>query len=191
MSEETIYKAQEKAKLNSRKSLVPWLLIGTGLTLLLAGLLDVHLIDYLWPGFVLIPGLLMMLPAHNATAVERSGWSFLAIPGAVFIVTGALLFIMNLFNHFEAWAYAWPLIPAAVAGGVLYMTRFDNNLRLEQRAHKFIRMIGLLVAGLAVFFEIIVFENFNPLISLGLILFGLYLLLQQRKATEPAPPKGA
>lgn len=184
MTDETIYKAQEKIKLDSNSSLVPWLLIGGGVVLLLASMFDVHLIDFLWPGFVIIPGLLLMYPAYKSTAGEQSGWSFLAVPGAMITTTGVLLAIMNLFNHFEAWAYAWTMIPAAAAAGVLYMTRYDGNLRLEQRAHKFIRVMAMLMVGLAFFFEIVVFENFNPLMSLGLIFFGVYLLKQDRKATK-------
>jgi len=93
---------------------------------------------------------------------------------------------MNIFDHFEAWAYCWPMIPAAVAAGVLYMTRFDDNKSLEQRAHKFIRFMVMMLVGLAFFFEIIVFENFNPLMSIGLILFGLYLLRQDRRSVKSA-----
>jgi hypothetical protein len=184
MSDETIYKAQEKVKLHSETSLLPWILIVVGGVLLLASTFDVHLMDYLWPGFFIVPGLLMMVPAYKSTVDDQSRWSFLAIPGAVFLMIGGLSFVMNLFDHFEAWAYSWPLIPAAIAGGVLYMTRFDNNQRLEQRAHKFIRFLVMLVVGMAFFFEIIVFENFNPLMSLGLILFGLYLLRQERRAVK-------
>jgi hypothetical protein len=186
MSEETIYKAQEKIKLNAETSPVPWILIGAGGVLLLASIFNLHLIDYLWPGFIIIPGLLMMVPAYKSTVVDQSRWSFLAIPGAIFLTVGGMTFVMNLFDHFEAWAYCWPLIPAAVAGGVLYLTRFDGNADLERRAHKFIRYMVMFVVGLAFFFEIIVFENFNPLMSLGLILFGFYLLRQDRKNLKAA-----
>ena len=126
----------------------------------------------------------MMYPAYKSTAVEQSSWSFLAVPGAVFLTIGALSFVMNLFNHFEAWSYSWPLIPAAVAGGVLYMTRFDGNEALERRAHKFIRYLVMFVVGMAFFFEIIVFENFNPLMALSLIILGLYLLRQERRGIK-------
>lgn len=186
MSDETIYKAQEKLKLNSQSSPLPWILIGVGGVLLLASVLDVHLIDYLWPGFIIIPGLLLMYPAYKSTAEAQSGWSFLAIPGAILVASGALSFVMNLFDHFEAWAYTWPLIPAAIAAAVLYISRFDSNLRLQRRAHKFIRVMVMLTVGLAVFFEIIVFENFSPLMALGLIVFGFYLLLQERRRAKPA-----
>ncbi len=181
MSEETVYKAEEKARLQEGSSLAPWLLIGTGIVLLMASLFDLDLMDYLWPGFVFVPGLLLMVPAYKSTAQEQRSLGFLAIPGSILVAAGGLLGLMNLFDYFEAWAYAWPLLLAAAAGGVLYMTRFDQNPELEQRAHRFIRWMVGLVMGLAFFFEIVVFQHFNPLLALGLIVFGLYLLRQERQ----------
>lgn len=181
MSEDTVYKAEEKARMRSRTSALPWLLIAGGAVLLLASVLDVRLADYLWPAFVIIPGLVLLYPAYRSTAVSQSKLSFLAVPGAVLLAGGLLLGVMNLAGYFEAWAYLWPLLLAAIAVGVLYITRFDDNPRLELRAHKFIRAMGLLTLGLAAFFELLVYETFNPFIGLGLIILGLYLLRQERR----------
>ncbi|MFN2254749.1 MAG: hypothetical protein ACK2U6_10945, partial [Candidatus Promineifilaceae bacterium] len=68
MSEETIYKAQEKARLNASTPFLPWLLIGGGIVLLLASMLDIHLMDVLWPLFIAVPGLLLVYPAYKSTA---------------------------------------------------------------------------------------------------------------------------
>jgi hypothetical protein len=183
MTQETVYKAEEKAKMQEGRAWAAWLLIGTGAALLVAGLFDLHLMDYLWPGFIIVPGLLLMLPAYKSTALEQSKLAFFAIPGAVMVATGVLLGVMNLFNYFGAWVYAWPLLLAAAAGGVLYITRFDENADLERRAYKFIRTMGMIVLGMAFFFEILVFEHFNPLLSLGMIVLGLYMLRQERQKT--------
>jgi len=186
MSEETVYKAEEAAKLSVHKSLPAYLLIGVGTVLLLAYLFNIDLMEVLWPGFVIAPGLLLMWPAYKSTAEEQSKLAFLAVPGAMIVTTGILLFAMNLTDHFEAWAYSWPILIAAIAGGVMYITRFDSNDRLQERAHKFIRVMFMTFIGLAFFFEIIVFENFNPLMSLGLIALGSYLLVRERKISKPA-----
>lgn len=186
MSEESVYKAEEAAKLNSHSSLPAYLLIGVGAVLLLAYLFNIDLMEVLWPGFVIAPGLLLMWPAYKSTAEDQSKLAFLAIPGAMLVTTGILLFAMNLADHFEAWAYSWPLLIAAIAGGIMYMTRFDNNERLEERAFKFIRVLFMVFIGLAFFFEIIVFENFNPLMSLGLMALGIYLLVRDRKTVKTA-----
>lgn len=183
MTDETVYKAEEKARMQEGTAFVPWLLIGGGVILLLASVLDVHLLDYLWPGFVIVPGLLLLWPAYKSTAGEQRALSFLAIPGAILVALGVMLGVMNLFNYFEAWAYAWPLLPAAVAAGVLYITRFDDNAALERRARKFIRVMGMVALGLAFFFEILIYEHFNPFLGVGLIVLGLVLLRRERQAS--------
>ncbi len=186
MSEETVYKAEEATKLNVHTSLPAYLLIGVGAVLLLAYLFNIDLMEVLWPGFVIAPGLLLMWPAYKSTADEQSKLAFLAVPGGMIVTTGMLLFAMNLTDHFEAWAYSWPLLIAAIAGGVMYITRFDSNDKLQERAYKFIRIMFMIFIGLAFFFEIIVFENFNPLMSLGLMVLGFYLLIRERKSAKAA-----
>ena len=186
MSEETIYKTEEAAKLHVNSSLPAYALIGVGAVLLLAYLFNIDLMEVLWPGFVILPGLLLMWPAYKSTAEKQSKWAFLAVPGSMIVTTGILLFGMNITDHFEAWAYSWPLVIASIAAGVMYITRFDHNERLDERAMKFIRVMFMIFIGLAVFFEIIIFENFNPLMSLGLMALGLYLLVRERKLPKSA-----
>jgi len=186
MSEETVYKAEEAAKRNVQSSLPAFALIGVGAALLLVYLFDIRLIDFFWPGFIIAPGLLLMWPAYKSTADEQSKFAFLAVPGAMIAATGLLLLTMNVTDHFEAWAYSWPLLIAAAAGGVMYVTRFDDNAPLQERGYKFIRVMTMVFIGLAFFFEVIIFENFNPLMSLALIGFGLYLLLQNRRDAKTA-----
>jgi len=186
MSEETVFKAEEAAKLNVQSSFPAMALIGVGVALLLAYLFDIRLMDFFWPGFIIAPGLLLMWPAYKSTADEQSKLAFLAVPGAMIVTVGLLFFAMNLTDHFEAWAYSWTLLIAAAAGGVMYVTRYDDNEHLQERSYNLIRVLSMVFIGLALFFEIIVFENFNPLMSLGLIGFGLYLLLQNKRAAKTA-----
>ncbi len=112
MSEETVFKAEEAEKFNVQSSLPALALIGAGVALFLAYLFDIRLMDFFWPGFVIAPGLLLMWPAHKSTADEQSKFAFLAVPGAMIATMGLLLFAMNLTDHFEAWAYSWPLVIA-------------------------------------------------------------------------------
>lgn len=184
MSEETVFKAEEAGKLNVQSSLPAMALIGAGVILFLANIFDVHLMEFFWPGFVIAPGLLLMWPAYKSADGEQSKFAFLAVPGAMLATMGLLLFAMNLTDHFEAWAYSWPLVIASAAGGVMYVTRYDDNPVLQERGYKLIRVMSMLFIGLAFFFEILVFENFNPLMSLGLIGFGVYLLLQNRRRAK-------
>ena len=180
MSEEKALKARERFDLSLRSSMPAYLVIGAGLTLLAANLLGIHLIDFLWPGFVMLPGLLMLWPAMNNSAESHSRLSFLAIPGAMFLTVGALLFIMNVSDRFEAWAYSWPLVLAAGAAGWMYAWRFRDG-EVEERGRRFIRWMAGLFAVLAVFFELLVFENLNIWLPLALVGYGIYMLRQRRR----------
>ncbi|MCP4424334.1 MAG: hypothetical protein GY803_07585 [Chloroflexi bacterium] len=175
-----MYKIDEKRKLANASSLPAWLVIGIGAILLAANLFQVHLIDWLWPGFVIAPGLALMWPAFDSTAERQRKASFLAVPGAIVVTVGVLLFVMNLTNHFEAWAYSWTLLLAAASAGLMYVRRFDVDNGRSQASQKFIRAMITLFGVLAAFFEIVVFENFTPWLALALIGYGVYMLTQQR-----------
>jgi hypothetical protein len=183
MSEEAVYKTEEAGKLQARSSLPALLVIGIGVALLAANLLHLQLIELFWPGFVIMPGLLLLWPAYNATAERQSPFSFLAVFGAMTVTVGLLLLVMNLSNHFEAWAYSWTLVLASAAAGLMYVKRFDAASSVHEAGRKLIRLMAILFMGLAVFFEIIIFENFNPLLPLVLIGYGLYLLFRERSLT--------
>ncbi|HEX6385395.1 MAG TPA: hypothetical protein VF177_12050 [Anaerolineae bacterium] len=184
MTEESVYKAEEAGKLSARSSLPAVLVIGIGLVLLAANLFGFHLIEVLWPGFVIAPGLALLWPAHSSTANRQSKLSFLAVPGAILVTIGLLLFAMNITDRFEAWAYSWTLLVAAVAGGLMYVKRFDKSSTIHERGRRLIRAMILLFMVLAVFFEIVVFDNFNPLLPLALIGYGVYLLLRNRQVVH-------
>ncbi|MCA9925381.1 MAG: hypothetical protein KC421_23590 [Anaerolineales bacterium] len=152
-----------------------------GVLLLAANLFHVHLMQFLWPGFVIAPGLMLMWPAYDSTAERQRPLSFLAVPGAMMLTVGMLLFAMNMVNHFEAWAYSWPLVLASVAGALMYIKRFEPQNTVHENGHKFVRMMILLFMGLAAFFEVLIFESFAPLFPLALIGYGIYLLVQKRQ----------
>ena len=182
MSKESILKVEESRKLQHRQALPAYGVIGIGVALLIANLFGFPLIEVLWPGFVLAPGLMLLWPAYNATPERPSRFGFLAVPGAMLLTVGMLLFIMNLTNHFEAWAYSWPLVIASVAWGLMYMRRHEPEHRAHHTGYNFMRVMVLLAMGFAVFFELIIFGSFNPLLPLGVIAFGVYLLMKERRA---------
>lgn len=181
MSEDSILKIEEAGKLQRRQALPAYGVIAIGVVLLLSNLFNFHLINVLWPGFVITPGLMLLWPAYSSTSQRPKTLSFLAVPGAMMIITGILLFIMNLTNHFEAWAYSWPLVLGSVAWALMYMKRFEPQHRVHHTGYNFMRLMVLLAMGFAVFFELIVFGSFNPLLPLGIIAFGVYLLIKERQ----------
>lgn len=181
MSNESVLKVEENRKLQRRQAWPAYGVIGIGVVLLASQIFSFDMIDLLWPGFVLAPGLLLLWPAYNATPEHSSRLNFLAVPGALFLTIGALLFVMNLSDHFEAWAYSWPLLFASVAWALMYIRRFEPSHKVHTSGYKFMRFMVLLSMGLVVFFEVIVFGSVNPLLPLGVIAFGAYLLVKERR----------
>ncbi len=180
MSEETVLKAEINQKRD--KPLIPVLLIIAGLLLLVINVFHIHLMGLLWPGFIVGTGLLMMWPVHKSTQEQRSRLSFLAIPGAMTIAMGALLFLMNLFGHYESMAYAWTLILAAGAAGYLYQRRFDEQDATSEKARGFIRIMVLSFMAMAAVFELLIFQSLGgwwPLLVIGL---GLYLWVRESRS---------
>lgn len=176
MSKETALKVEEAKKLQQKETWPAFGVISIGVVLLIANLFGFPLINILWPGFVLIPGLLLLWPAYNSTPEQQSRLFFFAVPGAIMVTVGTLLFIMNLTDHFEAWAYSWPLLLAAVGWALMYIKRFEPAHPVHQKGYNFMRLMVLMAMGFAVFFELIIFGSFNPLLPLAVIGYGVYLL---------------
>lgn len=179
MSDETVFKAGKVGNGRTTQSLVAVVLIVAGLALLAINLLHIQLVSFLWPAFIIGPGLLMLWPTHKSTAEQRHALSFLAVPGGMTVAFGGLVFVMSLVGYWDALLYAWPLILAGGAAGYVYMHRFDDDGRAA-KGHRFIRAMLVTFMGLAAFFEIVVFHSLGgwwPLLVVGL---GLYLLLKNR-----------
>ncbi|MCA9957443.1 MAG: hypothetical protein R3E31_21445 [Chloroflexota bacterium] len=186
MHDETVFKAEEARKVRREVSLPALGLIGIGVFLLATNMMGIHLIDIFWPVLVMMPGLLLLWPAYTATPERSRCLAFLAVPGAMLMAIGLLLFVMNLTGHFEAWAYSWTLVLAAAAYGVMYIRRFNPEHRAHERGRRFVHAMLMLFVGLAVFFEIIIFESFQPWLPLALIAYGLYMLVRSRRAVAVA-----
>jgi hypothetical protein len=63
-----------------------------------------------WPFFVIIPGLVLIAMAFLPAPPQGLGF---AIAGSIVTTVGLLLFYQQSTGHWESWAYAWALIPAA------------------------------------------------------------------------------
>ncbi len=184
MDDEVVYKAQEKAALNVNYKNGGWLVAG-GLGLLALTLSGINLLDLFAPLiFISGIGVLLMWPAHKATATEPSKASFLAGPGAFMVVLGALVFIMTIFNHGDAMAYAWTLFPVAFTGGLMYAQRFNDAHSIHTTGPKVIRFFGWMFVGLGLFFELLVFESLGPWWPLALVAYGVYMARKNKTSDQ-------
>ena len=136
---------------------------------------------FTWPLFIILPGLAFF--AGMIMGGKKS--ADLAVPGSIITTVGLLLLYQNLTGHWESWAYAWALLPAAVGVGMIISGQYGGDTSRAREGRRLI-MIGLtmLVIGF-VFFELVIgisdfasrevrrFAGPTALIVLGvLILFG-------------------
>jgi hypothetical protein len=70
-----------------------------------------------WPLFVIVPGLVLLVA--SLVPAPPAGIGF-AIAGSIVTTVGSLLLYQSRTGHWESWAYAWALIPAA-AGVALFL----------------------------------------------------------------------
>lgn len=175
------------------------LIAGTAL-ILLGGLfllnqyLQVSIWQFLWPLFVLLPGV-GMLAAMYRGGKQSAG---LAIPASVVTTVGLILLFQSITNHWESWAYAWSLIfPTAVGlGMVIYGIRADDE-GTRQRGKGMLRAGVILFVILGVFFETIFAAGGSMFGRIfwpaAIILLGLYLVFRRGSAlsrnTPPAVTK--
>jgi cell wall-active antibiotic response 4TMS protein YvqF len=68
---------------------------------------------YVWPFFIIIPGLLMFLASF---VFERRVGLPMAIIGGMITAAGGILFLQNLFDLYASWAYAWALVAPTSVG---------------------------------------------------------------------------
>src|SRR3954451_6524995 len=128
---------------------------------------DVDLTQWLggsgWTMLIIVPGLLLLAAGLMTNGSRALG---LTIAGSVVTTIGSMLLAMDQLGHYEAWAYAWALIPAAVGLGLLL-----HGLRSDDRP--FVTM-GMRLAAIALgmfvvagwFFETL-FQTGEPPVLIG------------------------
>ena len=83
------------------------------MTRFLLSVFDFDFGHYVWPLFIIVPGVLMFL---SAFLLERQAGSTLAMFGGMVSMTGMVLMVQNLFDLYSTWAYAWALIAPTSMG---------------------------------------------------------------------------
>ena len=148
--------SQAPARPRRQSTVVGGLLILIGAILLIGQFVRIDIGHFGWPFFIIAPGVLLLFVALTARGPAGEG---LAIAGSIITVTGLILLYQNVTDHFESWAYAWALIPAAVGIGMQvygWAAGRPGNIRVGTR---------LLGASLVVFFLGLLF--FEGVIGIG------------------------
>lgn len=129
----------------------------------------------LWPFFVVGIGVLFFVGMF-AGGKSAAG---LAIPGSIMIVIGLMLFLQNLFGHWESWAYGWTVILMSVGVGITIMGFYTGNPEQREKGWRVLKIGLVLFVLFGGFFEM-VFNSFaisKYIFPAALILLGAYLLI--------------
>ena len=155
-------------------------LIVLGGLFLISQFLNVSIWRFLWPLFVLLPGIGMFAAVYGG-GKQTAG---MAIPASIVSMVGLILLFQSITDHWESWAYAWVLIfPIAVGLGIYISGARAEDDDTMQRGKKMLRTGVIIFVLLAVFFETI-FAAGGSLFGrifwpVAIILLGVYLILRQ------------
>ena len=172
-------------------------LIVLGAFFLLGQLFGFRLGHYLWPFYIIAPGVLLFIFALSAGG--DSGGVLAAI-GSVVTMTGLLLFFQNMTDTFQSWAYGWALVgPTAIGLGLMVYGTLKDQEKMA-RDGKRLATIGIVIFLVgAVFFELIIgISGFGigrlgrfawPILLIGLgIFFVLRNVWPSSSAIQSKPP---
>jgi hypothetical protein len=173
------------------------LLLAAGAWILAGRFLLVDFGRWLWPFWVIVPG--VIITAMGLRSDNRGGEG-LVIFGSIVTTTGAVLFAQNLLSHFESWAYAWAvLFPGSIGVGQYLWAKKMNDAPRARDAQHTMRVAAALFLAFGVFFELVL--GFSGLhwgpygrVALGVLLIAggaaIYVTsTSNERRRAPQPPK--
>ncbi len=166
------------------------ILIALGIFFLLEQAFDFRLGHYIWPFYIIVPGLLL---CGFALSTDGESGEVLIGVGSMVTMTGMLLFYQNTMDHFQSWAYAWALVaPTSVGLGQILYGSLKNRSQTVRRGKQLSTIgIGIFLVG-GFFFEFIIgISGFGlgrlgrfawPILLIGL---GIFFILRNQLSREP------
>ena len=106
----------------------------------------------------------------------------LAIPGSIVSVIGLMMFLQNISNHWESWAYGWTVILMSVGLGIYIMGAWAGDPQQRESGIKVLRIGAILFVIFGAVFEGLIFRTSGLtgyIFPVALILLGLYLVIQR------------
>jgi hypothetical protein len=129
-------------------------LIMIGILFILGQLFNFNLGRFVWPFYIIVPGVLLFVYALTLEGTVGEG---VAIFGSVVTMTGLLLLYQNTFNHFQSWAYAWALVaPTSIGLGQMIYGSIKDRERMVVTGRRLAVVGGVIFVVGAVFFELII-----------------------------------
>lgn len=144
----------EKWGLGNINMLLGGILILIGVLFLLGQVFGINLGRFVWPFFIIVPGVLLFL---LALTVRSSAGEGLAVIGSIVTMLGTLLLYQNTTDHWESWAYAWALVaPTSIGLGQIVYGSLKSQQHVVATGKRLATVgIAIFLVG-AVFFELII-----------------------------------
>jgi hypothetical protein len=150
----------------SAAPIVGIVLVAVGLAAFALRQLGVDLADVVgdggWPLFVIVPGLILIALAVMPAAPNGVGF---AIGGSIVPTVGFTLLYQQATGHWESWAYAWALLPAA-AGAAMTVYGWATG-------HSELTSVGLRLAAIGALLFAVGFWFFETIFDTGRVPFDL------------------
>lgn len=103
-----------------------------------------------WPFFIIVPGLVLL--ALSLVPARPHGIG-LATAGAIVTAVGVLLLYQSRTGHWESWAYAWTLLPAAAGLALMGYGLFADVPGMIRRGLWMAGIAGAIFVAAAWYFE--------------------------------------
>ena len=142
---------------------------------------------YLWPLFVLIPGLLLFVGMFQGGKQAAGA----AVPASVVTMVGLILLYQNSTNHWHSWAYVWALIaPTSIGIGQMIAGWWGGQPAVVRAGRRLVNAGIALFVIFAVFFELVLNisgfgRSFGGIVlPVLLIAAGAGLIARERRRSE-------
>ncbi|MHB9033739.1 MAG: hypothetical protein ACYC6L_11920 [Anaerolineae bacterium] len=158
------------------------ILIIIGLLATLSQLFGGSVWTYLWPGLIILPGILMFV----GMLMGGKPAGGLAIPATIVTILGIVLFYQNLFNLWWTWSFIWALVgPVATGLGIIIFSLYTDNpdARKGGLVVLVIGLVFLAIFGLAFGVNNSFLAGF--IVPLFLIGLGVYIVIKRSRVGLP------
>lgn len=138
----------------NKRNPLAWVLVGVVILMLMGAL---------WPLFIIAPGAVFLYAAKKGDK-QNSGLIF---PGMIITGTGLILLYQNMTGHWESWAYIWSLYPVMIGYAMRFNGQHTGNDTEITVGRNMMRYGLMAFAGLALFFELLIFGSLSAWLLLA------------------------
>ena len=161
-------------------SIVGLIFIGLGIIFALGQIFQVNFLQFFWPFFVIVPGLMFFV---GMVAAGKPGGP-LAIPGSIVTTVGLILLFDSLTGMWHNWAYVWALIfPTSIGAGMVIAGRWSDSREMRANGRRVFTIGAIIFLAFGAFFELVLNISRNPVVPYLwpalMIVVGVLLLLRR------------